>query len=101
MDEVLLYQENSAGATVVVAAQIDEHGRLLILGDEYGGEWEKEYCYLIDRENTQKLSVLLKDRCYATLLQAVAGGFDDLNGCERLMEYCREHGISYQYFEVE
>ena len=101
MDEVLLYQENSAGAAIAVAAQIDEHGRLLILGDEYGGEWEKEYCYLIDRENTKKLSALLKNRRYATLLQALAGGFDDPNGCERLMEYCREHGISYQYFEVE
>ncbi len=101
MNEVLLYQENSADATIAVAAQIDEYGRLLILGDEYDGEWEKEYCYLIDRENTEKLWALLKNRRYATLLQALTAGFDDSNGCERLMEYCREHGVSYQYFEVE
>lgn len=101
MEEVLLYEENGADATIAVAAQIDEYGRLLILGDEYDGEWEKEYCYLLDRENTKKLMVLLKQKRYASLLAALTAEFDDANGCERLMAYCREHAVSYRYFEVE
>lgn len=103
MNEVLLYAEKGKGNVISVVAQIDEYGRLLILGDEYGleTEWEIEYCYLLDKESTKKLSVLLKSDQNVSLLQVLAAEYDGRNGCERIMEFCRENGVSYQYFEVE
>lgn len=101
MNEVVLFCENSIDGTMIIVAQIDENGRLLILGDEYFRDNEKEYCYVVDRENTKKLSALLKNKQNDSLLALLGKKYDGSNGCERLMEFCREHGVSYHYLEVE
>lgn len=101
MKEVLLFSENCIHETVTIAAQIDENGRLLVLGNDCFKDNEKEYCYLIDNENTKKLAALLCYKKSTSFLEVLGETYGGSDSCERIMEFCKEHGISYHYLEVE
>jgi hypothetical protein len=101
LKEVLLCREDCVDETITIAAQIDENGRLLILGNACYEEDEREYWYVIDSENTKKLSSLLCHKKNTPFLEVLWQKYSGCDSCDRMMAFCREHGISYHYLELE
>ena len=63
--------------------------------DSFGAD-EYEYFYDWDEANTEKLISLLNEegRSLADVLKEKYGGLD---GCSKLRDTCKEHGIEYKF----
>lgn len=99
----ILCRHKSDTVDISVNAQV-VNGCLNVSGQDIGGaamevfgDYDHEYFYDFDRENTQKLFELLAEDALAAqeLFQKKFGG---PQGCAALREFCERHGVAYKSF---
>ena len=102
---MILYSCNPKNYSVTVEATLED-GRLRILKhtiddklEDIIGDSDSEQFYDFSLEATSKLFMLLgNEESDLSPLQLIAKHFSGKDGIARLINYCREHDISYTSF---
>lgn len=101
-DELILYNSRRSNLSVRLWATLSE-GCLIIAGQDLGSgasiisdDYEYEYFYGFDEQNTTRLFALIADEnksIQAALLQSFGGA----KGEEKLRKLCETNGIEYSF----
>ncbi|MEA5017432.1 MAG: hypothetical protein VB009_01785 [Erysipelotrichaceae bacterium] len=97
---LILCDEKTTIAYVYVSASLTK-GCFLISGQDIGEDLEKyfgkdehEYFYAFDKENTKRLSSLLRKE-NADIKKVLLNKFAGLDGCAALRTFCEKNNIEY------